>query len=99
MKESVAALAPVTPPETGASTNAGCATEQPGTGVAPRCSCALATSAATWCSTSHMRSRYVIEICALPTHASATHGCQPLHMLATTCMHYAGNCRHLVLQL
>ena len=51
MKESVAALAPVTPPETGASTNAGCATEHPGAGVAPRCSCARATSAATWRST------------------------------------------------
>lgn len=61
MKESVAALAPVTPPETGASTNAGCATEHPGTGVAPRCSCALLTSAATWCSTSHMQSRIVID--------------------------------------
>ena len=47
MKESVAALAPVTPPETGASTNAGCATEHPGTGAALRCSRALATSAAT----------------------------------------------------
>ncbi len=47
MNDSVAAVAPVVPPDTGASTMAGDATEQPGTGVAARRSCAFATSAAT----------------------------------------------------
>ena len=42
MNDSVAAVAPVVPPDTGASTMAGDAPEQPGTGVAARRSCALA---------------------------------------------------------
>ena len=47
MKESVAAEAPLVPPETGASTKAGDRLLQPGNGWAPLCSLASDTAAAT----------------------------------------------------
>ena len=46
MKESVAAEAPVVPPETGASMKAGARLLQPGNGCAPLCSRASDTAAA-----------------------------------------------------